>query len=173
MITKPKILVLDIETLPGKSYFWSLFDSFIPIERVIEPGRIVCAAFKWYGQKDITFVSEWGDGPGYMLEVIRDALTEADAVVSFNGDKFDLPRLNGEFVEYGIQPVAPVTSIDLYKQVKKLGMHSNKLDYVVQYYKIGKKIETEGFKLWKAIDHGDEAARVRMERYNKHDVRLT
>lgn len=173
MSNKLKILVTDIETSPSLSYHWRMFDENIGIDQIVTPSRITCASFKWHGEAGITFYSEWYDGSVAMLWGLHDALSQADAVVTFNGDKFDLPRLNGEFIAAGLPPVAPVTSIDLRKTTKKLGLQSGKLDWVVQYYNIGKKIETEGFKLWRGIEEGDLGARARMEKYNKHDVRLT
>lgn len=179
MTTKPKILVIDIETAPAVAYVWRLFDENIPLDRLISPGRTICAAFKWYGEKGITFYSEWDDGPVAMFSGIRDALAEADAVVTFNGDKFDLPKLTGEFVQYGIKPAPPPTSIDLYKTVKKLGLTSNKLAFVGPFLKVGGKLKHEGFELWRKVmgtdcTYGEQiAAMDKMGRYNKQDVALT
>lgn len=173
MTTKPKILVLDVETAPGVAYVWSLWDKFVPIDRLIEPGRIISASWKWIGVKGVGFVSEWGVGRQQMLETMHALLSEADAVVTFNGDKFDLPRMNGEFIEFNLDPLPPLTSIDLRKTVKKLGLMSGKLDYALQHYGIGKKVETGGFQLWKDVLAGDPVAQDRMEQYNKHDVRMT
>ena len=172
-MSKSRILVIDIETSPGLGYFWRIFDENIGIEQIVEPSRIICACFKWHGEAGVTFLSEWKDGSGPMLLGIHKALREADAVVTFNGDKFDLPRLNGEFIREGFDPLPPLTSIDLRKTTKKLGLMSGKLDYVVQYYDIGKKLEHEGFKLWRKVLEGDEDAMARMERYNRKDVKLT
>jgi len=173
MATKPKILVIDIETAPAVAYVWRLFDENISLEQLISPGRTICAAFKWYGEAGITFYSEWGDGPSAMFTGLRDAINEADAVVTFNGDRFDLPKLTGEFVQWGLEPAAPVTSIDLYKVVKKLGLQSNKLAFVGPYLKVGDKLKHEGFELWSKVLDGDAAAQEKMQRYNKQDVALT
>lgn len=184
-ITKPKILVLDIETGPGKGYVWSLYDTFMPLERLIEPGRMLCFDAKWYGQKEHFFSAEWIHGRERMLYKLRDLLNEADAVVTFNGDKFDLAKVNGEFVVHRIPPAAPVTSIDLYKTIKKLGFQSGKLEFVGPYLKIGAKLKHAGFSLWRIIMEGANGsttseheakvfkARAKMELYNKQDVNLT
>lgn len=171
--SKPKILVLDIETGPGTAYYFNLYDDRIPLERMITPSRILCASFKWIGQKGETFVSEWKDGQKAMLTAIRDAITEADAVVTYNGNHFDFKWLRGEFIAKRVKPCAPYTSIDLYQLVKKCRFDSGKLEYVLRYLDIGEKIKTAGFKLWRAVDEGDEKARAKMERYNRGDVRET
>lgn len=176
-VDKPRILVLDIETGPGKGYIWSLFDTYMPLERLIDPGRMLCFAAKWYGEKGMVFASVWGSGRAEMLTLLRTLLNEADAVVTFNGDKFDLHKINGEFVAERIPPAAPVTSIDLYKTVKQLGFQSGKLEFVGPYLKIGAKLKHAGFSLWRTIMEGEgvprERARAKMERYNKQDIRMT
>jgi hypothetical protein len=106
------------------------------------------------------------------LKTIHEALSEADAVVTYNGDKFDLPRLMGEFVAAGLKPPPPIPSIDLYKAVKKLSYQSGKLEFVAPFLDIGSKVKHEGFRLWRAVMDGDPGARVRMEKYNKQDTNL-
>ncbi|NIV35232.1 MAG: hypothetical protein GWN58_38990, partial [Anaerolineae bacterium] len=49
-----------------------------------------------------------------MLEGAWELLDEADAVVHYNGKKFDIPTLNREFVKYGFTPPSPYKQIDLY-----------------------------------------------------------
>ena len=100
-------------------------------------------------------------------------ISEADGVVTFNGDKFDLPKLNGEFLLLGLAPPPPVTSIDVYKTVRnKLGLVSNKLAFVGPFLSVGAKVKHEGFSLWSKVNDGDPKAQARMERYCKQDVRL-
>lgn len=171
--SKPKILLLDIETAPGIAYYWNLYDDSIPLDRIIAPSRILCASFKWYGEKGgETFVSEWGDGQRKMLQVIRDAMSQADAVVTYNGTKFDFKWLRGEFIAKRIRPQGHFANIDLYKLVKQCRFDSGKLDYVAKYLEIGQKTKHAGFKLWRDVLAGDEKARRKMETYNRKDVRL-
>lgn len=173
MTDKPRILLLDIETAPGEAYYWNLYDDRIPLDRIIKPSRILCASFKWYGEKGVeTFVSEWTDGQRGMLKKIRDAMTEADAVVTYNGEHFDFKWLRGEFVSKRIKPCAPFASIDLYKFVRTCRFDSGKLEYVAPYLEIGKKVKHAGFSLWRKVLAGDEKARRKMEKYNRGDVRL-
>ena len=177
-MSKPKILLLDVETVPGKAYIWSPWDKFIPLERLIESGRVVCVSWKWYGKAGVEFRSEWYDGTEAMLNHLSEAMNEADAIITYNGDKFDFVKLAGEFIVNDIEPPAPVTSIDLYKFVKKLGFQSNKLEFVAKYLKIGEKVKHEGFSLWKAVmgdgvTFGEQMlAQDKMEKYNKQDVKL-
>jgi hypothetical protein len=171
--TKPRILLLDIETAPGKAYIWNMRDDGVPLERLIESGRMVCAAFKWYGVKGMHFTAEWHPGGRKgMLTLLRAALDSADAVVTYNGDHFDFQVLNAEFLTDGMKPPAPITSIDLYKTIRTMRFMSRKLEYIGPILKIGRKVKHEGFSLWRKIMEGDPKARIRFERYNKQDVRL-
>lgn len=118
------------------------------------------------------FGAEWSDFD-YIDEIHR-LLDAADAVVTFNGDHFDLPTLNKDFLIEGQGPPEPYQSIDLYKVVKrKFKFPSNKLTYVTDRLGLGGKVPHEGHTLWVKVMAGDEKARKTMEKYNKGDVILT
>lgn len=107
-----------------------------------------------------------------MLEKIHTLLEEADAVVTYNGNRFDLPILNKEFLLHGMTPPAPYKSLDLYQTIKrKFRFVSNKLDFIADQMEFGKKKETD-FKLWVDCMNKDATAWAKMEDYNKHDVVL-
>jgi hypothetical protein len=171
--TKPRVLVLDIETGPGKGYIWSLFDTYMPLERLISPVHMLCYAAKFVGEPTIYFGATWITDRKTMLERLTALLNEADAVVTFNGDKFDLRKIRGEVIAAGVTPYAKLTSIDLYKTVKMLGYTSGKLEYIGPFLKIGAKKKHAGFALWRAVLEGDERAQNKMMLYNVQDVRLT
>ena len=170
--TSQKILLLDIETAPTVAYVWRLYDENISVEQIIKPTRTICWSAKWVGQKDVIFAAEWTVGREAMLRLISELLEEADAVVTYNGDKFDLPKLMGEFAKEGLGSPGPVTSIDLYKTVKKLGLQSGKLQFVAPFLGVGEKVKHEGFRLWRDVEDGEPRALAKMERYNKQDTRL-
>ena len=167
----PKILFLDIETAPAIVYTWGLHDVNIGIEQIIKPSRIICWSAKWFGAKQILYRDE-RSGTKTMLREMRELLCQAHAVVTYNGDGFDLQKLSGEFVFHRIPPAPPVASIDLFKTVKGLGYISGKLAFIGPYLKIGEKVRHEGFPLWKACLDGDDAAWARMRDYNMQDTEL-
>lgn len=171
-MSKSNILLLDIETAPAQAYVWGLWGENIGVEQIIKPSRITCVGFGWYGQSHVDFLAEWTVGRAEMLRLTAGALNLADAVVTYNGNKFDLPRLRGEMAQASIPSPAPVTSIDLYETCKRLGFQSNKLAFVGPHLGIGEKVKHEGFRLWAGIESGDEKAQRKMMRYNKQDVRL-
>jgi hypothetical protein len=167
---EPKILQLDIETYPAKVYVFGSRKQFISPEQVVDPDGVLCWSAKWTGKPAMKFGAKWDD-PKF-LEKLWKLIKEADAVVTFNGDGFDLPKIKGALVRAGLPPLPPVTSIDLYKGVKGLGFLSGKLAYVAPLLGLGTKLKHHGFGLWKDVLDGDEKARRLMTRYNKQDVRL-
>lgn len=171
MITKPRILMLDIETAPATVYTWSLHDVNIGLEQLIAPSRVICWAAKWLGRSEIYQVDE-RMGTGYMLGKIHTMLSDSDAVITYNGDRFDLPKLNGEFIQHRLPSLPPLTSIDLYKTVRQMGTISGKLAFIAPYLNIGKKMDAGGFKLWREVLQGNQKSWTKMLRYNAHDTRL-
>jgi len=165
-----KILFLDIETAPATAYVWKLFDENIGIDQLIAPSRMLCWAAKWY--RGGWHIADERGNRRAMLKSLHALLSEADAVVTYNGDRFDLPKINGEFVSAGLHPVPPIPSIDLFKTVKRLGYQSGKLQFIAKYLGIGEKISTHGFRLWAEVLAGNEKAWAKMLRYNKQDVAL-
>ncbi len=166
-----KVLLLDVETSPAIAYVWKLHDENISLDQLIQPSRIICWAAKWLGNGKVIYADE-RSGKKRMFQQIHDLLSEADATVTYNGICFDLPKLDGSFLEYDLPPAPPVVAIDLYQTVKRMGYQSGKLAYVAPLLQIGQKVKHEGFPLWRACMEGDKAAWGRMKKYNIQDVEL-
>ena len=167
---KPRILHLDVETRPALAYVWRGYKETINPEQVKEPDGIICWAAKWHGQKGMKFGASWED-PNW-LKKLWQLLEKADIVVSYNGDKFDLPKIRGMLVRHKLPPLPPLTSVDLYRFTRKLGYFSARLAYICWLLGIGSKVKHHGFKLWTEVLAGDAAACRLMKRYNKQDVKL-
>lgn len=170
-----KTLLLDIETLPTKAAVWGLYGVNISINQIIEPGQTVCAAMKWLGEPDkkAKFVSSWKDGFSPMITALHDAMNEADVIITYNGQRFDLPTLHREFLLAGLTPPSPSKSIDLYRTVRKqFKFVSNKLDFVCQQLGLGSKTHHKGMDLWTGVEAGNRKDQKTMEVYNKQDVFL-
>jgi hypothetical protein len=167
-----KVLLLDIETAPHEAYVWGLFDQNIPLDRLVTPGYTLCFSAKWLGQKDIIFHSVYHDGPKRMLKKIHKLLDEADAVIHFNGTRFDIPTLQGEFLINEMLPPAPFKQIDLYRVVRKnFRFPSNKLDFILRILKIGEKVRHRGMDLWKGCMRRDPECWKEMKAYNLGDTK--
>lgn len=167
-----KLLLLDIETAPHKVYCWGLFDQRIATNQIVEPGYTLCFAAQWYGQKDILFDSVRKSGAKRMIARAHRLLSEADAVIHYNGTSFDIPTLRGEFMAQHLPPPTPFAQIDLIKVARSTRMASRKLDYLAQTLGLGHKLAHKGMELWRECMDGDAKAWQTMERYNKQDVRL-
>lgn len=171
---KPRILVLDIETAPAELWGWGMFNQNFGVEQVKAHPYILCVGYQWLGEGRPQCLTLWELGQKEMLSAVRDLLQAADVVVGKNSEKFDYPWLNTEFLKNRIAPHRPVSHVDLQKTFKsQFRFLSNKLEYALQYLDMGGKVPNEGFKLWRKVMEGDEAARRKMVRYCLGDVRKT
>jgi len=167
-----KKLFLDIETAPNLVYTWGLWNQNVGINQIVEPGYTLCWAAKWENDTTVMFMS-LREGAENMLRGVHYLLEEADAVVHYNGRKFDVPMLNKEFIKHGIQPPTPYHQIDLLETARRrFRFESNKLDYVAQFLGLGSKLQHKGMELWKGCIAGDEECWKTMEAYNIQDVNL-
>lgn len=169
---KMKVLYLDIETAPTQCYTWSLWPKYISPDDITMAGYTLCWAALWEGERSVEFGSI-KDGEKEMLVRIHQLLDEADAVVHYNGTKFDVPTLNREFVRHGMAPPSHYHQIDLLKTVRKqFRFESNKLDNVCKRLGLGGKVKHKGMSLWYGVMAGNAADWKTMERYNKRDVKI-
>lgn len=174
------LLVIDIETRPALAYVWRLFDENIGLEQLVHPSEIISVGAKWYGRDKMYYADvrykngvEINDTDrAKMLNMIRKLWIKADALITFNGDKFDLPKLRGEFVRAGVEPPPPVASIDVRKTTSMMGFTSGRLAHVGPLLGCGDKVDTGGFKLWAEYLAGQAEARKAMKTYNLQDVAL-
>lgn len=165
--------MLDIESAPNVAHVWGIWQQNIGINQIMDSGYILCWSAKWLGSKDILFDSVHTNVPAEMLKNIHKLLDEADAVVHFNGTKFDIPTLNKEFLLYGMTPPSPYKQIDLLRVARnQFKFPSNKLNYITQALGIGHKTEKIGHELWIGCMNHEEKAWKTMEKYNKNDVVL-
>jgi len=176
-LKQPKVLFLDIETLPNIGYTWGKWD-----QNVIEFTQQLCVA---------TYAARWNDGPvfakalpdykGYVpgsyddraiVEDLWKLFDEADIIVAHNGDNFDVRMVRGRFLVHDMKPTAPFKTIDTKKAAKKVGrFNSNSLNDLGKLLLGEKKIKTD-FDLWKGCIEGDPKCWANMVKYNKQDVCL-
>lgn len=181
---KPKILIWDIETAPITAYTWGLFDQNIGLNQIKADWHLLAWAAKWYGDppsKVIYRDNRWQrdvQNDEDLVSELSELLNQADIIITQNGDKFDVKKLNARAVIHGLRPVKRCKSTDILKEGRKVfSFTSHKLEYVSQVlntkYKKLKHNEYPGFELWKAILDGDARAWKVMEKYTKHDVLAT
>lgn len=169
----PRILVLDIETKPAIVASFGIRDQHLTHKQILENGGVICVGLKWVGERKVRVLSEWEHGWQGMVEGVHQALSEADAVATYNGASFDIPKLMGCFLLAGLSPPPPPTQIDIYKAVRKLGFICNKLDYIAPLLGLGGKVKHAGLEMWLQVMDGCPKAQRKMAKYCAGDVRLT
>lgn len=179
-----RILTLDIETTRAVVESFNLWPNYINIDRVRMPSRVLCFAASWRDESSPIFKAAWkdGDDEAYadMMEEAYNLLNEADFIVTWNGDRFDLQWLEAEFGRLGLGRPAPYRSIDLFKVAKKnfgKGLMSLKLDWSARQWLGDRKLPHGGTDLWDDIRYGNReerrAAQKVMKTYNIKDTKLT
>lgn len=134
---------------------------------------MLCFGARWVGSRKVIFRAEYEHGRREMLETIHSMLSEADAVMSWNGKSFDTKKIKTEFVREGMPPVPNYPELDLMLAVKRqFAFSSNKLDAVAQELGVGQKVQHEGFGLWLKVMAGDAKARALFKKYQRGDVDL-
>lgn len=165
-----KIFFYDLETAPTMAYVWKMWKENIAPSQVIEDGRILTWAGKWYGDDEAIYAD---DRRGYepMVAQLHACIEEADAVVTYNGNHFDKPVLQTAILKCGYPPPAPAKMIDLYQTVKReFRFTHNRLGAVCEALGLDTKIDTGGFSLWARVMEGDDDAYAEMIEYNVQDV---
>lgn len=180
-----KLLTVDIESAPSLAHVWQLWgQQHIGLNQLMEASHLLCAAWKWYGEDAVRFTLGQNyykfanllepSEHSYYMGPLFDAVNEADAIITYNGKKYDMPKLNSAFIEHDYDPPAPYQQIDLYQVVRKVfGWPSNKLDFVAQRLLGEGKKQHEGHELWVKCMAGDPEAWATMRAYNEQDVVIT
>ena len=168
-----KVLLVDLETAPNFCLVWGLFNQNIGINQIVNSGYTLCWSAKWLGKKGVMFDSVHQSSSLDMITRLHSLLDEADAVIHYNGNKFDIPVMQREFLLHGLPPTAPFKQIDLLRVVRKqFKFTSNKLDYVSQMLGLGAKTQHKGMELWTGCMNGNDKDWKVMKRYNVNDVVL-
>lgn len=175
---KPQILFLDIETAPDLVYVWGVYQQNA-IE-VSEDWYLLSAAWQWRGERlECAGLDDFsGYKPGSrddrrLAKRVHGLLDQADIVVAHNGVDFDLKKLNARFIAHGFDPPSPYKTVDTKRALKQVAaFSSNRLDWLSRQLDLGRKLEHQGFALWKGCMRGDPACWKKMKSYNRHDIRL-
>jgi predicted RNA-binding Zn-ribbon protein involved in translation (DUF1610 family) len=176
---KQKILLFDIENTPMITYTWGMWEQ--DVIEVKEDWYILCFAYMWLGEKQPKVVA-LPDFRGYKkdrtndLHVVKklwELFEQAEVVIAHNGDQFDIKKANVRFLKHGLEPPSFYKTIDTLKLARRIfKFDSNKLDYLGQYLKVGRKVPHTGKHLWLGCMAGNPEDWNIMKRYNKQDLIL-
>lgn len=175
--TPAKILILDIETAPLLANIWGIWNQNISTDNIKSDWFMLTWACKWLFEKKVysarvTPKEAKENRDSRIVKSLIEMLNQADIVVTHNGDRFDLPRINTRSIINRLTPPLPYISIDTLKSAKRhFDFTSNKLDYINKVLSLPQKTHTD-MELWRDCFNGDEKALKRMETYNINDVRI-
>lgn len=179
--TGPKVLILDIETLPMEAYAWSMWNNNFGLEQIKQHTTILSWSAKWMGAPESSVMyqdvrnEDNVRNDKNILDQLRSLLDEADITLTQNGINFDLPKINYRLAYHKFKPYTKPKDIDTLKIAKKVfGFDSNKLEHLTEMfctkYKKSKHKKYPGFSLWKGCLNGEIEAFNEMKEYNKIDV---
>lgn len=181
-----KVLVLDLENTPFLAYTFDIYNANIQPIQVLEEPRVISFAAGWADKKNVEFYSEFeGFGPyptreachRHMIEQAFRLLDECDVLVTYNGDRHDIPHLYREFENYGLGKPSPFISVDLYKVEKRVKWGFRRLKTISAYRNLTRKIDNSGWALWLGVLSPEPEVRrkawLEMRPYNKGDVVTT
>lgn len=175
-----KILSLDIETAPLKSYVWGIWNQNLghSLNMLESDWFMLTWSAKWLFDDKVmsdrvTPEEVKNEDDKRICKSLWSLLEEAEVVIWHNGQRFDQKRINTRLLKNGLKPTMPYQSIDtLLHARKKFNITSNKLNYIGQFLGLGEKLDTGGFDLWRKCMEGQEEALIQMEKYNIQDVIL-
>jgi DNA polymerase elongation subunit (family B) len=171
-VSKPRVLLIDIETSPNLGYTWSKWKQNVIAFK--QEWELLSFAFKEVGSKKIEAYSRQ-DFPteGELVLAAWEVLDGADVLIGHNIDQFDNKKLRAKFVEHSLPPPSPYKTVDTKKIAKsQFAFNGNSLNDLAFTLKLGKKASTGGIDLWFGCMNGDAKSWKRMIDYNKQDVLL-
>lgn len=176
---KPKILTFDIETSLQLAFtFGTGWKCRIMHDDIIEEQYMLGFSYKWLDKEDVgnEFLHQ---GPKRkfkahddeaMIRKLHKLLDEADIVVTYNGNRFDIPFFNARCLKYGLTPPSPYRSVDLFTTVRsKFKLNSKKLDYVNKFIGYSGK-DAMCKQDWVDCHYNDVDAYEKMATYCDRDV---
>lgn len=178
---KPRIIFWDIETSLMVVSKFDLLPDYISPDNIIDDWYIICASWMELGDKRPSGIVITQDKKRFkknpkddyiVVKKLREILVEADLIVAHYGDSFDLPKLNARLIYHGLDPLPPIPTLDTRKEAKRIAkFSSNKLDYLGEFFGLGRKLHTDA-QLWRDCLNHDKRAIHKMFVYNKQDTLL-
>jgi len=168
-----KVLVFDIETAPCMSYIWGLYQEVNSTNFIQKDWYVICWSAKWLGEKKIFNASSRTENDYQCVKALWKLIDEADVLIAHNGDRFDVKKINARFIIHGMKAPSTYRTIDTLKAARaNFKFTSNRLTDIGQYLKVGKKMDTGGFDLWKGCMKGELKSIRKMQKYCDQDVKL-
>ncbi len=176
-----KTLLFDIETAPIMAYIWDLYNEVTSMDMIKSNWYVLCWGAKWLGEPRtmtgaLPDFKSYKKNPENDMEVMKKLwhlIDEADILVAHNAVKFDVRKINARFLQHGMRPPSPYKVVDTLLVARRyFKFTSNRLGDLGKLLKLGDKVATGGFGLWKGCLRGDKKSWKHMVGYCKQDVTL-
>lgn len=178
----PKILLFDLETsrIETRSKVFSLWEQNLRPQDITKDWIILTFSAKWlYEPNVMSFactqkeIRAWDDGR--IVGELWNLIDEADVIIAHN-IAFDERRSMTRFVYHNMQPPSQYKKFCTLQAARRyLNVTSNSLDYLGDYFGLGRKIVNE-YGLWDKVEdyrHPEHLeAMKRMRIYCNQDVNL-
>lgn len=186
-MTKPKVLIFDIETSLQEVSFRTFVNLKYPYkikpEDVKNPQKIHCIGYKWLGEKK-THVISVHDFPATfkkdhlddsrVIKEFQKVLKQADAVLGHNIKNYDNKHVMSRILLNGAEPMILPHPIDtLLLSRKNFNLTSHKLDELARVLGLKVRKSPMSRKDWDDCFDGDLKAFKKMAKYCKQDIDLT
>lgn len=184
MITKLKVLCIDIETFPCEVWTWGIGEQHISLDFLKRDWSVCAWAAHWVGapENEVIYRDNRGKRDLYndkqLIKELVELMNQADVIIGQNVHQFDIRKLAARAAFHKLPPFRPVKITDILTEEKRVfAFTSHKLAYktdlINDRYKKLKHEEFPGFDLWKACMDDHLPAWKEMETYCKHDVLST
>lgn len=170
-----KVLYYDIETTLAKSYHWGQWKQNLSIKQQIQESHMLSHAWSWNDGDVFSSVLT----PDEVLNqdderIVYECWTlldNCDVVVAHNGKRFDIKKVNGYFLKYGLPKPSSYKVIDTLEIAKKhFNLPFKSLEYLAKFLNVELKQDSGGIQTWIDCDRGCPEALETMEYYNRGDV---
>ena len=175
LCNKPRICFYDIETSLAKSYHFQQWKVNLSQKQKIQESHLLSHAWAW-GDGEVTgsiLTREemLAHDPERLVLECWSLLDNCDILVAHNGKRFDVKKVNGYFLQYGMPPPSPYRVIDTLLIAKqKFALPFNSLAYLAEFLDVEQKIDTGGVDLWIQCDQGSQEALDKMNEYCMGDI---
>jgi hypothetical protein len=172
----PRILSIDIETLPIKAYVWGTWKQNIYRPQIIEDWCLLSYSAKWIGNDNIISnvltpqEAVRRDDKRVAKEIWR-LLDNASVAITHNGKRFDIRKINSRLWKHNLHRPSSYKVIDTLVSARAIfGQTYNSMDAIAEFIGADQKLDTE-FALWDGCSNGNEDSLFEMVTYNEQDVR--
>ena len=171
----PRILVFDIENSYLEIALWKLGEQYVNKTQILNDWFCLSYSAKWlYDEKVFSGVLTSKEAikkdDKRIVGELWELLSQCDYAITYNGNLYDVPKINTRFILNGFPPPSPYKSIDVYQAISRnFAFTSRSMDFVNYKLELERKMENEGMELWKKSVAGDEEALAKMAEYNKQD----